>query len=162
ALKERVEERERLLGVTQAARADAEVASQVKTGIMTTLSHELRTPLNAILGYAELLDVGIAAPIPEAAHAHVERIRLSARHLTHLIEDMLSYSRIEGGHESAQLETVEVRPLLQEVAAVGEPLALTKNLALFVKVDDATPGTIESDPSKLRQVLLNLVGNAIK
>ncbi|HTL95010.1 MAG TPA: CheR family methyltransferase, partial [Gemmatimonadaceae bacterium] len=162
ALKERVEERERLLGVAQAARADAEVASQVKTGIMTTLSHELRTPLNAILGYAELLDVGIAAPIPEAAHAHVERIRLSARHLTHLIEDMLSYSRIEGGHESAQLESVEVRPLLQEVAAVGEPLALTKNLALFVKVDDATPGTIESDPNKLRQVLLNLVGNAIK
>src|SRR6185312_17221873 len=115
ALKERVEERERLLGVTQAARADAEVASQVKTGIMTTLSHELRTPLNAILGYAELLDVGIAAPIPEAAHAHVERIRLSARHLTHLIEDMLSYSRIEAGRETVDVQAVNVGALLEEV-----------------------------------------------
>jgi two-component system CheB/CheR fusion protein len=163
ALKERVEERERLLGVAQAARADAEVASQVKTGFMATLSHELRTPLNAILGYAELLELGgPAAPIPQAAHAQVERIRLSARHLTHLIEDMLSYSRMEGGHESVELETVEVRPLLAEVAAVGEPLASSKHLALFVKAHDDTPDTIESDPSKLRQVLVNLVGNAIK
>jgi len=161
-LRERVEERDRLLTAAHTARVSAEAANQVKTGFMATLSHELRTPLNAIIGYAELLDLGIGAPSTPEAHAHVERIRLSARHLTHLIEDLLSFSRIEAGRETVDVQAVNVGALLEEVAAVAEPLAQRKGLLFRVVQDEDMPNEVNTDPHKLRQVLLNLVGNAIK
>ena len=161
-LREHVNERDRLLSTAQAARVSAENANQVKSGFMATLSHELRTPLNAIIGYAELLDLGLGAPATPAAHAHIERIRLSARHLTHLIEDLLSFSRIEAGRESAELQTVDVRSVLDEVTAVAEPLAKRKGIAFGVTLREETPNEITTDPHKLRQILLNLVGNAVK
>lgn len=161
-LRERVEERDRLLSAAQVARVSAEAANQVKSGFMATLSHELRTPLNAIIGYAELLDLGIEAPATPAAHAHIERIRLSARHLTHLIEDLLSFSRIEAGRETADMQSVDVRGLLDEVTAVAEPLAQRKGLAFRVTLGEEMPNEIITDPHKLRQVLLNLVGNGVK
>ena len=161
-LRERVEERDRLLTVAHTARVSAEAANQVKTGFMATLSHELRTPLNAIIGYAELVDMGIGATSTPAAHMHLERIRLSARHLTHLIEDLLSFSRIEAGRETVDVQAVNVSALLEEVSAVAEPLAQRKGLQFTVEQHEEMPNEVTTDPHKLRQVLLNLVGNAVK
>jgi two-component system CheB/CheR fusion protein len=154
-LEDRVQERDTLL-------AAAQVANNVKSGFMATLSHELRTPLNAILGYADLLDLEGPASIPAEARPYVDRIRLSARHLTHLIDDMLSFSRIEAGREFVDLHFVNVRALFDEVVAIAEPLCGQRKLAFRSHLDESAPAEFVSDPNKLRQVLINLVGNAIK
>jgi two-component system, chemotaxis family, CheB/CheR fusion protein len=161
-LEERIRERNRLLSAAEAARADAEIANQAKSGLMMTLSHELRTPLNAILGYADLLDAGAPEPIAPEARAQVGRIRHSARHLSHLIEDMLTFSRMEAGRETLAFERVPLRPLMDEVAAIIEPLAAQRGLAFDATLETSAPAEIETDPHKVRQVLLNLVGNAVK
>jgi signal transduction histidine kinase len=92
---------------------------------------------------------------------HVERLRLSARHLLQLIEEMLSFARLEAGKEELDLQPVALADVLREVSAIVEPLAEGKSLAFRTEVRDA-PETLRTDPRKLRQVLLNLLGNAVK
>ena len=161
-LAERAKERERLLESAQKARELAEGANRTKNTFMATLSHELRTPLNAIMGYADLLDAGAPAPLPPTAKAHVDRIRLAAQHLRHLIGEVLDFSRIEAGRDRAEVARVDLSPLLDEVSAIAEPLASARGLAFRLVVADGAPSQLVTDPAKLRQVLLNLIGNAIK
>ncbi|HEX2203404.1 MAG TPA: PAS domain-containing protein [Longimicrobium sp.] len=151
----------RLYEAEQRARAEAERANRVKSEFLTTMSHELRTPLNAMIGYADLLAAGIPEPIAPGPRAKVERIGISARHLLALIEEILTFSRLEAGEERVEVEAVPLERLVAEVQALTEPLALARGLAY----DCAAPGgapPLESDGRKLRQVLVNLVGNAIK
>jgi hypothetical protein len=155
------EERARALVQAEEARAAAEEANLTKSGFMATMSHELRTPLNAMLGYTELLLMGIPEPLPAASMQHVERLRLSARHLLQLIEEMLSFARLEAGKEEVDLQPVALADVLREVSAIVEPLAEGKSIAFRTEVRDA-PETLRTDPRKLRQVLLNLLGNAVK
>jgi PAS domain S-box-containing protein len=136
-------------------------ANRIKSGFLATMSHELRTPLNAMIGYADLLLMGVPESIPAPSAAQVERIRLSARHLLQLIEEILTFSRVEAGRERVDVEPVQLRVLADEVCAIIEPLAAGKGLAFEMDVP-SEPVVLNTDPRKVRQILLNLLGNAVK
>jgi PAS domain S-box-containing protein len=143
------------------ARAEAERANRVKSEFMATMSHELRTPLNAMIGYSDLLLSGVPDTIPEKAAHKVGRIRVSAEHLLELIEEILTFSRLEAGEEHVNIEVIDAMELLSDVQVLMEPLALKKGLQL-VGNPSREALLMETDARKLRQILINLVGNAIK
>jgi PAS domain S-box-containing protein len=136
-------------------------ASRTKSDFMATMSHELRTPLNAILGYADLLDLRLSGPLTDAQASHLDRIKLSTRHLLTVIEEILTFSRIEAGKEEARWDGVDVVELARDAAALVEPAARLKGLE-FELVAHGAPLAIRTDPVKLRQVLINLLSNAVK
>lgn len=155
-----VELREIVAAKTRTAeRAEAE--SRAKAAFMATLSHELRTPLNAVIGYSELLERGLGGALEESAKGYVTRIKATARHQQHLIDEILSFSRLEAGRETLHLENTSLHEIREEVCAIIAPLAEARGLAFTADFADA-PRTLRTDPGKLRQVLLNLLGNAVK
>jgi signal transduction histidine kinase len=141
--------------------AEARKANQTKSDFLAVVSHDLRTPLNAIIGYAELLTMGIPEPVPDAARERLQRIRMSARHLLYLLDELLGFARLEAGHEQLHVQEVDVRNIAREMAAVVEPLALAADLKFELDVPEH-PVVMRTDPDKLRQVLVNLGGNAVK
>jgi signal transduction histidine kinase len=145
----------------RAARAEAEKANRVKGEFLAMMSHELRTPLNAILGFSDLLDAEVAGPLGPVQREHLGRIRASARHLTQIIEEILTFSRIEAGEEVVHAENVDVANLVHDTAAIIEPFARAQGLRLLVEAPAGRP-TMVSDGGKLRQILLNLLSNAVK
>lgn len=140
---------------------DAQVANQTKADFLATISHELRTPLNAVLGYTDLLLQGIPEPISDPVADYVRRIGLSARHLLQLIEEILTYSRLEAGREQVSPEPFDMATVADEVMAVIEPLASEKALELAVDVSEVDR-KVSTDARKVRQILLNLLSNAVK
>jgi signal transduction histidine kinase len=145
----------------QAALKRAEVASQAKSDFLASMSHELRTPLSAIVGYMDLLEgemVGAVAPLQKT---FLGRVKAAARHLINIIEEILTFSRVEAGKEPVYLEETDVAALARDVEELFEPQALRKQLELTVSLPDA-PVLLRTDATKLRQVLINLVGNAMK
>ena len=140
---------------------EAQLANQRKADFLAVVSHDLRTPLTAILGYADLLEMGVPEPIPDASRERVGRIRASAKHLLYLLNELLAFARLESSHEEPQIQVVELCALTSEVAAVMERLAAERGLELRV-VLPPQPVTIRTDPDKLRQIVLNLTGNAVK
>ena len=144
-----------------AARLEAEAASRAKSEFLAVMSHELRTPLSAIIGYEELLFDGITGPVNENQRTQLGRIKASATHLLSLIDEVLTLSRVEAGREVTYLERISVFAALNEASALALPLALEKGLALDIV---RAPQDVEvlADETKLRQILLNLLTNAIK
>jgi signal transduction histidine kinase len=136
-------------------------ANQSKTDFLAVVSHDLRTPLNAIIGYADLLDEGIPVALPPQSRQSVQRMRTSARHLMYLLNELLAFARLDGGSEPPRLAPCDVCAVAREVAVVMERLAQERGLTFRLCVPD-TPVDAETDADKLRQVLLNLVGNAVK
>jgi signal transduction histidine kinase len=114
-----------------------------------------------MIGYAELLKMGVPEPIGDASRSQVERIRLAAHHLLQLIEEILTFSRIEAGRERVEVEPVSLKVLADEVCAIIEPLAEGRGLGFQVEVPDPSV-VLRTDPRKVRQILLNLLGNAVK
>jgi len=145
----------------QDARRDAETANRTKGDFLAVMSHELRTPLSAIIGYQELLADGITGPVTDPQRHQLGRIKVSARHLLELIDEILTYSRAEAGKEEVQFEVTPVNALLDDAAALIEPLAADKGVDLAVYPLDASM-EIRTDPRKVRQVLVNLLSNAVK
>ncbi|HEX6964215.1 MAG TPA: ATP-binding protein [Gemmatimonadaceae bacterium] len=137
------------------------LANRTKSDFLAVMSHELRTPLTAVMGYSELLAEGITGPVNETQKQQLGRIDASARHLLHLIEEILSYARIEAGREAVYIEPVNVRGLVQEVATLVEPSATKKGLRLIVR-PPAPDVVLQTDAGKAGQILLNLLSNAIK
>ena len=143
------------------ARAEAEAANRAKSEFLANMSHEIRTPMTAIIGYAELLECrGCDDPalVSEAVHS----ICSSAKHLLTIINDILDMSKIDAC--GMTIERVSVKPVevVVEVLSLMSPHALQKSLHFSVAYDTPIPRRFESDPTRLRQILLNLVGNAIK
>jgi PAS domain S-box-containing protein len=154
-------ENARLYTGAHEARAEAERASHAKSQFLAVMSHELRTPLNAVLGYADLLDAEVAGPLNEKQHAQLDRLQGSARHLCDLIDQVLGFARIEAGREEVRLATADLADLAREAAGLLQPLAAQRGLHVAVEVPDH-PVPVETDPGRVRQILLNLLGNAIK
>jgi PAS domain S-box-containing protein len=136
-------------------------ANRAKSDFLAVMSHELRTPLNAILGYTDLFLAGIPEPLPNAMVPQVERVAGAGRHLRDLIEEILSFARLEGGREEVVMEPADLAELARETAALAEPLALEAGLAFRLEVPPG-PVPLRTDARKVRQILLNLLGNASK
>jgi GAF domain-containing protein len=136
-------------------------ASQHKSQFLANMSHELRTPLNAILGYTELIADGVYGEMPEKALGVLKRLEANGRHLLGLINDVLDLSKIEAGQLKLDLGDYSIRDVAQAVCNVVEPLAADKKLAFKCEIAPNLPAG-HGDGRRLTQVLLNLVGNAIK
>jgi signal transduction histidine kinase len=137
------------------------LASQHKSQFLANMSHELRTPLNAVLGYAELLADGIYGVLTEKARGVLERIQSNGKHLLGLINDVLDLSKIEAGQLTLTIEDYAMPAVVHSVVSATESLAKAKGLALVTSVPRVLPMG-RGDERRLTQVLLNLVGNAIK
>lgn len=135
--------------------------SEAKATFMATVSHELRTPLNAVIGYAALLEAGLGGELQPKAAGYVARIKATARHQQQIVDEILSFSRLEAGRETVCTAVVSLEELRDEIIAVISPLAEARGLLFVLNFLDA-PATFITDPRKLRQVLLNLLGNAVK
>ncbi len=136
-------------------------ANRAKSDFLAVMSHELRTPLNAILGYTDLFLAGIPEPLPVSMVPQVERVQGAGRHLRDLIEEILSFARLEGGREEVVVEPVDLAGLAREAAAISEPLALERGLGFRLELPGA-PVQARTDARKVRQILLNLLANASK
>jgi signal transduction histidine kinase len=139
----------------------AQAASRAKSDFIATMSHELRTPLNAVLGHLQLIEMEIHGPLTERQREAIGRIEAASRHLRGLIEEVLSFARLEAGRVPVRAEMTDLCVLAHEVAAVIEPLAAEKSLRFGLDVCEP-PAVVRTDPDKVRQVLINLAGNAVK
>lgn len=138
----------------------AEVASQAKTDFLTRMSHELRTPLNAIMGYAQILEMDRA--LSDRQRRIVQTMHESGDHLLKLIIDILDLSRIESGHTELHAAPVQPRALAEQLDNALRIKAAEKGLTLLTHCDDDVPAAVLVDDQRLRQVLFNLLGNALK
>jgi signal transduction histidine kinase len=136
-------------------------ASQHKSQFLANMSHELRTPLNAILGYTELMLDNIYGELPEKARMTLERVQTNGKHLLGLINDVLDLSKIEAGQVDLSLDDYSMKDVVYNVFTVVESLANNKSIGLKVSLAPELPRS-RGDERRLTQVLLNLVGNAIK
>jgi PAS domain S-box-containing protein len=144
----------------RAAQLEAEAASTAKSSFLAGMSHELRTPLNAIIGFSELLADETFGKLNPKQTRYMHNILSSGRHLLSLINDVLDISKIEAGHMELDIRTVDAHSALQEVLVSLESLRQDKNIS--VSIPEMRRYSLSADPSKLRQILLNLVGNALK
>ncbi|HEX4924629.1 MAG TPA: MASE1 domain-containing protein [Bdellovibrionales bacterium] len=138
----------------------AEVASHAKSSFLAAMSHEIRTPLGAILGFAEVLK---EQEIKESdRRRYLDIIGRNGRELSRLIDDILDLSKVEAGRLNVERGPVSINGLVSDVVALLSQKARAKDIRLAVNLEPGVPETIQSDPTRLRQILINLVGNAIK
>lgn len=138
-----------------------EIASRHKSQFLANMSHELRTPLNAVMGFSEMLADGLYGQLPEKAVTTLARIQANGKHLLGLINDVLDLSKIEAGQLQLAIESYSPAQIVKSAGAAAEPLARAKNLALNMVIAEDMPLGM-GDERRLTQVLLNLVGNAVK
>jgi two-component system CheB/CheR fusion protein len=141
------------------AKIVAESANLAKGTFLATLSHEFRTPLNAMLGYADLLSLD--GSLNAAQETKIERIKAGGWHLVAMIDEILSFSRLDGGHEVIDVARVDARAIAREAEALMEPAAAAKNLTFELDIL-STALWLRTDVGKARQILINLCGNAVK
>ncbi|WP_271077962.1 PAS domain-containing hybrid sensor histidine kinase/response regulator [Aurantiacibacter sp. MUD61] len=143
----------------QAARRRAENEARSKSTFLANMSHEIRTPMNGVIGFTELL---LDSELTESQFTQVNMIAESGHAMMQLLNDILDHSRIEAGQLEISTEPVDLRHKLQHCAKLIEPMARAKGLSVGIWIDDAVPQLLELDPLRVRQVVLNLVGNAVK
>jgi len=144
----------------QQAKQVAEQANQAKSRYISTISHELRTPLNGILGYAQLLDED--PRLPEHVKHAVGVIKRGGDHLLSLIEGTLDIARIESGKLTLDVKPLRLGDLLQQIVQLMAPEAQAKGLRFEADIDRALPEVVRADERRVRQILINVLGNAVK
>jgi len=136
-------------------------ANRMKNDFLANISHELRTPLNAIVGFVDLLREGVYGELSPRQAKPVERIEASANHLRHLVDQILDLAKMAAGRLDVHAETLDIRPFILDVASEVESLVNERNLSLSLVMGSSLP-RIRTDPTHLRQILINLLGNAVK
>ena len=151
---------ERHAAELEVARLESFEASRVKSEFLANMSHEIRTPMTAVIGYADLL----LEPTLDASERinHIQTIRRNGEHLMSLVNDILDISKIEAGKMTVESTPTSPSQLIVDVASLMRVRAVEKGLAFEVRYVGAVPETIKSDPTRLRQIIMNFVGNAIK
>ena len=141
--------------------AEAERANQAKAQFLGVMSHELRTPLTGILGYADLLDSGISGPLTEGQRDQVRRIKMGVWHLATVIEEILTYARTEVGREVVRRARADIVRLVSDSVDILRPRATHKGIELEADLPEGSVW-LDTDEGKVRQILINLLGNAVK
>ena len=141
------------------ARVRAESAASAKAAFLANMSHEIRTPMNGVLGFTELLD---RTTLSAEQRRHVELIADSGRSMMRLLNDILDMSKIDSGQMEMAREPVDLRHSLKSAARLMEPIAHSKGVAIEIDVDADIPPAITGDRLRIRQIMLNLIGNAVK
>jgi signal transduction histidine kinase len=154
-------ERARLFEAERRAREEAETANRAKAAFLASMSHELRTPLQAALGFAQLVRSGVYGPVNEQQVEVLGRVERSQTHLARLIDDILDFARLEAGRVRVESEPVPLAEVLGDLFPLVEPQAVKKRIELAV-LPPEDGMTVMADRHRLQQVLVNLVGNAIK
>ncbi|MFN4143336.1 sensor histidine kinase [Aestuariivirga sp.] len=144
----------------QAAKVDAELASKAKSEFIANMSHELRTPLNAIIGFSDMLHTETVSS-PEKVHQYTGYIKQAAEHLLDLINGILDISKIQAGKLAVEREPIELGPILASCLPIIEAKAREKSIAVECSLAPGLP-PIMADPLRVKQILINLLGNAVK
>ena len=155
-LERKVEERTRQL---EATTRQAEEASRAKTQFLANMSHEIRTPMNGVVGMTQLL---LRTPLNPQQQRYAETVRVSAESLLNVINDILDFSKVEAGRLELEELDFELRETIESVCDLLAQRAHDKRLELVAVVDEGVPETLVGDAGRLRQVLMNLIGNAVK
>ncbi|MDQ2665085.1 MAG: ATP-binding protein [Gemmatimonadota bacterium] len=160
-LMEQREERESLLDRERAAREESERANRAKADFLAVMSHELRTPLNAIGGYAQLMSLGMRGPLTSEQSSDIDRIQVNQRHLLGLINSILNFTKLEAGQIQFTIAPVLLADLLNGLDALVAPQMQAKSIRFTVSACDPAFQVL-ADSEKLRQIMLNLLTNALK
>ncbi len=151
-------EQQQRLNELEQARQEAERANRAKSDFLASMSHELRTPLNSIIGFSQLLEL---SDLSDKQKKQLHTIGASGKHLLSLINDVLEFAKLESGKLALNIETVDVRPIIEQVIALSESHAYANNIKINLS-PDTHKWQIKADPLRFKQVLLNLTSNGIK
>ena len=161
-VRERTQELREEVAERKSVQDEATRANQAKSEFLSSMSHELRTPLNAILGFAQLLRDYSDEPLSEEQSIHVEQILDGGKHLLGLINEVLDLSRVEAGRLNLSLESIDLAKIVSESLLLVQPQAEERGISLVIGAGIAAAKPVRADASRLKQVLLNILSNAVK